>query len=202
MLGLMRGRTPLTAISTMIVVIVAMLTLGAATASADDSGLLGFMVMNKQLTECGNVEIEWENGVPPLYITAIVSVSVATLRVVATWCNCFAACVCLGRSTDTNSPHSMLLITSLYPSKHRTQREASTPSLCLVSGPYLPHQPALRGLVAPLFPLGLGCLNSAVCFRVATSLTLDPAGTSVVFILSDADGFAVSTHTTLHATGR
>lgn len=46
--------------------------LTAVLAAAGASAQFGFRVVNQPLTECGATQIEWQGGVPPLYITAIV----------------------------------------------------------------------------------------------------------------------------------
>lgn len=45
----------------------------APAARADDiQQPFGFEVVTKDLTQCGNTQIQWQNGVPPLYLTVIV----------------------------------------------------------------------------------------------------------------------------------
>lgn len=60
MLGLARG-------------LAAALVVLLSTASAEDKiAPLGFEVRSKVMTQCGNTQIQWQNGNPPLYITVIV----------------------------------------------------------------------------------------------------------------------------------
>lgn len=65
MLGLARGLT---------VVLATTVLSTKALAQQERIAPLGFEVSTKDLTQCGNVVIQWQNGNPPLYLTVIVSV--------------------------------------------------------------------------------------------------------------------------------